>query len=34
MTATDIQSCHSKAPISMRDPQLLTTGAKAMSGTV
>ena len=34
MSATDIQSCHSNEPISMREPQLFTTGAKAMSGTV
>ena len=34
MRATDIQSCHSNEPISTRDPQLFTTGANAMSGTV
>ena len=34
MRATDIQSCHSNAPISMREPQLFTIGANAMSGTV
>ena len=34
MSATDIQSCHSNAPISTRDPQLFTIGANAMSGTV
>ena len=34
MRATLIQSCHSNGPISMREPQLRTIGAKAMSGTV
>ena len=34
MSATDIQSCHSTPPISIREPQLFTIGAKAMSGTV
>ena len=34
MTATLIQSCHSNAPSSIRDPHERTSGAKAMSGTV